>query len=148
MHRHAAHLVMAVVLSVGPASASGADEAQDWMCDGPVFTDPAVSAELDTIASNATLRDIVEEYVNRWDADYMRRACERAANGQQADMSCLNGRRDWTAIEAMIPREYFGMSPSALQPYYEAMSSEPNPTLVAYDYCVNLGVLSAELPWQ
>ena len=64
---------------------------------------------------------IVNEYRERWDVHYKRQQCEAFAASGSYDISCLNNRRDWDAIKAMVPSEYFGMSARDLTPHYQEL---------------------------
>ena len=112
-----------------------------WGCGALVASDPRVEAQIDARAHNITMRRIIEEYMRRWDAAYMRESCDRIVRGETVDLSCLNGRRNWAEIDAIIPDEYYGMSNSALRPYYLALSDEPNPKDEAARYCVDIGAI-------
>ena len=107
-------MVLAIVSTVA-AMAIGRGALADgaWSC-GDVISDPGVEAQIDARAHNRTMEGIVRQYMWRWEAAYMRQTCERAVRGEAVDMSCLNGRRNWAEIDAMIPDEYYGMSNSAL----------------------------------
>lgn len=138
----------ALAIAAALTATSGNADAQDGPFVCPSITHPVDEARIDELSHNIGMRRIVEQYMFRWDADYMRTACERAARGEPADMSCLHGRRDWTAIEAMIPGDYFGMSNTALRPHYLALSEGRNPTMEAGDYCRELGVLPSGFSFQ
>lgn len=86
------------------------------------------------------MRRIVQEYRGRWDAAYLRNACTRVASGKQAYVGCLNGHRDWNAIQAMIPKDFFGMSSKALRPHYLRLQKEGDGFGEAVDHCRDLGV--------
>ena len=130
-------LTVAVGLLSSPAAA---DTERAWHCEEQ-FLDPRVEAQVEARAHNRTMRRIILEYMYRWDAAYMRETCDRAARGEVVDMSCLNGRRDWDEINAMIPAEYWGMSRSALRPYHLDLSDEGPVHFDAYDYCVEIGAV-------
>lgn len=134
---------LALAIAAALTAVSGNADAQDspFVCPGLAQTHPVDGARIDALSHNVAMRNIVFQYMIRWDAQYMRAACESAARGEPTDMSCLNGRRDWAAIEAMIPGEYFGMSSSALRPYSLELREDRAPTLEAGDYCRDLGVI-------
>lgn len=130
-------LTVAVGLLSSPAAA---DTERAWDCEGQ-FLDPRVEAQVEARAHNRTMRRIILVYMYRWDAAYMRDACDRAVQGEAVDMSCLDGRRNWDEINAMIPGEYWGMSSSSLRPHRLALDEEGSPHFDAYDYCVEIGAV-------
>ncbi len=131
-------LTVAVALLSAP---SAADAQRAWHCENQ-FLDPRTEAQVEARAHNITMRYIILAYMYRWDAAYMRQTCDRAVRGETVDMSCLNGRRNWNEIHAMIPAEYYGMSSSALRPYRLSLDEEGrSPHFDAYDYCVEIGAV-------
>lgn len=86
-------------------------------------------------------QNIVNEYRLRWDAAEARRQCEAYAAGQAYEISCLNGRRDWGAILASVPKEYFGQSNESLSASYEKESQQENGYEDALNHCRNVGAI-------
>ena len=60
------------------------------------------------ISPNIAMFRIVNEYRERWDARiYEASNVKRSRPANPYEISCLNDRRDWEAIKAMVPSEYF-----------------------------------------
>lgn len=91
--------------------------------------------------TNNGLLKILMEYRERWDAVYKRQQCEAFAAGEPYDISCLNGRRDWAAIKAMVPSEYFGMSNVDLNPHYQDLQMADDGIKEMADYCRSVGAI-------
>ena len=90
---------------------------------------------------STALHRIVNQYMTRWDAKEARRQCENYAAGRPYEISCLNGRRDWPAILATVPGEYFGQSDKSLARPYEAEMLAGNGYSEAMDYCRSVGAI-------
>ena len=87
------------------------------------------------------MRNIVLEYMHRWDAQEMRASCEAFAAGQPAEISCLHGRRDWTAIQNSIPSDLFGMSALNQREHMLSIQAEGDGLKEALDYCKSVGAV-------
>ena len=135
--------LLAAALLVGGSGARAEGEyGGEWTCvKQPVFHE-AVNAALDEIsAGNIGLRNVAFEYMRRWDVEEMRRQCAAFAAGEPYEISCLNGRRDWGAIKAMIPEDLFGLSPGAIRPHYLALQEEDAGQADAYAFCREVGAI-------
>lgn len=97
-----------------------------------------VSEEVD---GSFALQNIVAEYMLRWDAQEATRQCEAYAAGEPYEISCLNGRRDWPAILASVPRDYFGRSNKSLAEVAHAEKRRDNGFKAAMDYCRSVGAI-------
>lgn len=117
-----------------------------FTCEGGFpYKHPEDKAALDRLGHNGAMKNIVKEYVQRWDADQIRVACDAKIAGRSYDFSCFGGRRDWTAIEAMIPPEYFKMDRKALRPHQLRLQSEiVNPRRDATQYCRAVGAIARD----
>lgn len=93
------------------------------------------------VGGNFALQNIVNEYRVRWDAAEARRQCEAFAAGQPSEIGCLNGRRDWTAIMASVPADYFGQSNKALAASYRKEMQKGNGFKEAMAYCRGVGAI-------
>lgn len=93
------------------------------------------------VEGNFGLQNIVNEYRSRWDAAEARRQCEAYASGQPYEISCLNGRRDWTEIMASVPQDYFGRSNKALAEAYRDEMRQGNGFKEAMEYCRSVGAI-------
>ena len=96
---------------------------------------------MEKAGGSSTFQSIVNEYRARWDAAEARRQCEAYAAGEPHEISCLNGRRDWTAILASVPEEYFGRSNKSLASTYEAEMRKGNSFKEAIAYCRSVGAI-------
>ena len=93
------------------------------------------------VGGNFALQNIVNEYRVRWDAAEARRQCEAFAAGQPSEIGCLNGRRDWAAIMASVPQDYFGQSNKALAGSYRKEMQKGNDFKEAMAYCRSVGAI-------
>ena len=130
-------LALALILGAPAANA----QQRSWACgSGDAPSHSTVKAQYEALSQgNIAMRRIVQEYRGRWDAAFARQACEAAAAGRQVYIGCLNGRRDWAQIRAMIPKDYFGMSKKALGPIYRRLQEEGDGYREAMDYCRSVG---------
>ena len=87
------------------------------------------------------LQRIVIQYMTRWDAREATKQCRAYAEGQPYDISCLNGRRDWDAIIASVPKEYFGRSNESLAESVRAERRRGNGYAEAMTYCRSVGAI-------
>ncbi|PZX14179.1 hypothetical protein LX81_02978 [Palleronia aestuarii] len=125
----------ALILATPMAHATGGS----WICENQMDMD---SDEARAISgSNNALYNILMKYRERWDTAYRMAQCEAYAEGRPYDISCLNDRRDWDAIKAMVPEEYFGMSNDALHPHSRAMESNREQNLAMISYCRDVGAI-------
>lgn len=93
------------------------------------------------VNGSSTLVSIVMQYMARWDAKEIRRQCENFAAARPSEISCLNGRRDWPAILATVPGEYFGQSDKSLARTYRAEMDAGNGIKEAAAYCRSVGAI-------
>ena len=127
-------LTVSMAVLAWPAAA---DAPAHWGCKGG-RTD---EAEISSRATHIGMRRVLEQYQNRWDAAYMREQCEAFAEGRPHEISCLRGRRDWDAIEAMVPDAWWSLSKMDIRPHYLALQSEDDGLDAARDYCRNVGAI-------
>lgn len=127
--------IMALLMAV-PSAATA--QAGSWACGGSVDGD---HDEMKEIATNISMYRILEEYRDRWDAEHKRAQCEAYAAGQPHDIRCLNDRRDWAAIKAMVPDELFGMSTKELRPFFIDLNESDDGHQAAIDYCRSVGAI-------
>lgn len=131
----------AVCAALALVFAAPAVQAQgSWACEESALSAEQANYDKLTNGSHA-LEQVVIEYSERWDAAYVRTACEQFAGGEPAYIGCLNGRRDWDAIKAMIPDDYFGMSKEALRPHYLQLQDEGNGIREAVKFCRSVGAI-------
>ncbi len=127
---------LAALVAAILATASSAQAAGSFVCE----RSPTVEVRKQAGGSFA-FQNIVNEYRVRWDAAEARRQCQAFAAGKPADIGCLNGRRDWTAIMASVPPDYFGRSNEALAAAYETEMARGNGYEAALDYCRSVGAI-------
>lgn len=125
-----------------------ADQGKNFHCDGfPIRSEQAKNA-MSRLAHNNTMRNIVLAYVYQWENEEIKRTCEAAANGDKADFSCLDGRRDWDAIQSKIPEKLLGQSNQDLRAHMLELqeqglnASARNEVL---NYCEGLGVIDRKV---
>ena len=93
------------------------------------------------IDGSFALENIVIQYMTRWDAQEAMKQCQAYAEGQPYDISCLNGRRDWNAIIASVPEDYFGRSNKSLAATVNAEERKGNDYKEAMAYCRSVGAI-------
>ncbi len=92
-------------------------------------------------ASNFGMIQMLAVYRDRYDAAYARKQCEAFANGEPYAITCLDGQRDWDAIEASIPDDYYGMSTKNLTSFLMEERKRGTGVEEAYDYCREVGAV-------
>lgn len=125
----------AAVLMAAEAAQAGAGS---FSCEDSFGTLKEVEAQ---VGGSSTFQSIVDQYVRRWDAATARQLCEAYAAGEPVTISCLDGRRDWAAIKASIPSDYFGRSNKSLASTYEAERRQGNGFKEAMAYCRSVGAI-------
>ena len=90
---------------------------------------------------NNGLFNLLNEYRERWDVVYMRGQCEAYAEGRPYEISCLDDRRDWDAIKAMVPNEYFGMSSKEVTPHLHDLQTNGESFRDVAAYCRSVGAI-------
>lgn len=128
-----AALVAATLMTTEAVHAAGGS----FVCKG-TSTTKEVASQVD---GGFNLQNIVKLYAIRWDAKEARRLCEAYAAGEPVEISCLDGRRDWDAIMASVPGEYFGMSDRSLAEPFWKLSSENDGFRDALAYCRSVGAI-------
>lgn len=121
-------------------TAAGAAQAAEgsFVCKDGFGTVKEVKAQ---VGGSAGFTNIVSLYVARWDAQEARRLCSAHAAGKPVAITCLDGRRDWSAIKASIPSEYFGGSNQRLASSYTAELQKGTGHLEALQYCRSVGAI-------
>lgn len=133
--------MLTIVAAIGTlmAAAGGAQAAGgSFVCKDNLGTMKEVKAE---VGGSSTFISIVNQYVARWDAQEARRLCSAYAAGEPVAISCLNGQRDWSAIKASIPPDYFGQSNQQLAGTYTAEMKSGNGFKEAMAYCRGVGAI-------
>jgi hypothetical protein len=80
-------------------------------------------------------------YRDRWDARYIRAQCEAFANGEPYTITCLKDVRDWDAIEASVPDDYYGMDRFSLAEFVPKEEEKGRGYREAYAYCRDIGAI-------
>lgn len=125
--------VSAILMAAGAAHAAGS-----FICTDGFGTMKEIKAE---VGGSFAFISIVNQYVQRWDAQEARRLCSAYAAGDPVAISCLNGKRDWNAIKASIPPDYFGGSNQQLADAYTAEVAKGTGYLEAMTYCRTVGAV-------
>lgn len=130
------------VMALGAAFLLSTQAGPSWAFGGSFHCErPAIMEVRERVDGGSTLQSIVNEYLMRWDAAEMTRQCQAYANGQPHDISCLNGRRDWSAIKSSVPAEYFGQSNKSLANAGRAERAKGNGFAEAVAYCRSVGAI-------
>lgn len=127
-------LVVALASVTGGAQAAGGS----FACKDGFGTIKEVKAK---VAGSSGFVNIVSLYVARWDAEEARRLCSAYAAGEPVTIGCLDGRRDWSAIKASIPPDYFGQSNQQLASTYTKELAQGTGHLEALQYCRGVGAV-------
>ncbi len=110
-----------------------------FVCENQLDMDQDEAREI--AGTNNGLYQILMRYRERWDLAHRREQCEAYAEGRIYEITCLNGRRDWDAIKAMVPEEYFGMSTMELAPIFREMPGIAEEAFEVTAYCRNVGAI-------
>lgn len=125
----------ALILTTPMAHAVGGS----WICENPLDMD---SEEARAISGfNNGLYNILMKHRERWDIAHMREQCQAYAEGRPYEISCLNDRRNWDAIKAMVPEEYFGMSSIQLTPHFHEIQNNGDLIRETIAYCRDVGAI-------
>ena len=123
-------------------------QAKNFHCNSYPFKSQEARATFKQLAHNITMRRILEYQAFNWEDQRMRLICKAASEGKQGDFSCMDGHRDWDAIKASIPKEWFGRDNLKLRPdmlALQAQRAKQNPREQAFVYCEGLGVISRKV---
>ena len=110
-----------------------------FQCENPLDMDKDEAREI--AGNNNNLFNILMEYRRRWDVAEKRQQCEAFAAGEPYEISCLDDRRDWDAIKAMVPSEFFGMANLDLHPHYLELQKADNGNKDMVAYCRSVGAI-------
>ena len=130
-----AALAAALILTTPMAYATGGS----WQCENQMDMDQEEARAIS--GSNNGLYQILMKTRENWDIAYKREQCQAYAEGQPYEISCLDDRRDWDAIKAMVPEEYFGMSSEALTPHFHAIQRNVDEVIAVAQYCRDVGAI-------
>ena len=108
-----------------------------WICENQMDMDQEEAREI--AGSNNGLFQILMKTRENWDIAHKRAQCEAYAEGQPHEISCLDDRRDWDAIIAMVPKEYFGMASEQLTPHFQAIQNNTDEAIAVARYCRDVG---------
>ena len=101
--------------------------------------------QLDALTDSRRAELIVIETVNDWDARYIVEQCERAARGESADFGCLHDRRDWGAIQGMLPANLNSMNMDEENAHLSVLRNNEYNRNDAFWHCHDLGVIDRSL---
>ena len=125
----------ALILTTPMAHAVGGS----FICENQMDMDQEEAREI--AGSNNGLFQILMKTRENWDLAHMREQCEAYAEGQPYEISCLDDRRDWDAIVAMVPEEYFGMASEQLTPHFQAIQNNTDEAIAVARYCRDVGAI-------
>jgi ABC-type sugar transport system substrate-binding protein len=125
---------VALLATMGEAQANGGS----FVCKDGFGALKEIETE---VGGSSGFNKIVSQYVSRWDAQEARRLCAAYAAGEPVTITCLNGQRDWTAIKASIPAEYFGLGNQQLASANAAEREKGNGYREAMAYCRSVGAI-------
>ncbi len=115
---------------------------QAWALGGSFACERSPTMEVrEQIDKGGALQSIVIQYMTRWDAQEAMKQCRAYAEGRPYEITCLNGRRDWPAILASVPQEYFGRSNKSLAATLNMERHKGNGFKEAMDYCRSVGAI-------
>ena len=125
----------AVILTAPMAHAVGGS----FLCENPMDMDQEEARAISGF--NNGLFQVLMKTRENWDFDYMREQCQAYAEGRPYEISCLDDRRDWDAIKAMVPEEYFGMSSEQLTPRFHDIQNNYDEGREVVAYCRSVGAI-------
>lgn len=102
---------------------------------------PSIMEVTEHVEGSSALESIVNQYRMRWDAREVEKQCQAYADGQPYEISCMNGRRDWEAILASVPADYFGRSNTSLAATVDMERRAGNGLKEAIAYCRSVGAI-------
>ena len=135
-------LIGALVLAASPARASEPSEA--FACRGVPFVSDAAKAAFAEHAPSHAAQQVMIEYALRWDGAEMRRLCEAKAAGEDVQLACFDGRRDWDAIVASVPDGQLALSRTELNDVLASLREERRanpPHQSALNHCIRIGAV-------
>ncbi len=131
-----------------PLSGAQSADGNNFHCSAYPFKSSQAIAGIKQMAHNITMRRIVEYQAFNWEDAEIRRICKAAFEGKLVDFSCMDGRRNWSAIKTTIPKEWFARGNLELRPDMLALQEKrvkQNPREQSLSYCENLGVISRKV---
>ena len=130
-------ILVAAAVALGTPAASAS-----WTCENPPFFDPTVKKQMDRISGSFKDQTVIIQFLGRWDTQHMRRTCEAVAAGEDVEISCMNGRRDWAEIEAMYREGTNGLTFEETASLRDSLGMENATGLTAaIQYCRDLGAV-------
>ncbi len=130
-------MILAALLAVA-AGMAGAEEKRSFGCGYGGDND---REEVRARATNPGLSGILHEYRIRWDAQHIRAQCEAYRDGGPYRIACLDGHRDWSAIESAVPSEFWGLTARELRPHLLNLQAEDDGFRDAIKFCRSVGAL-------
>lgn len=127
--------IAALILTTSMAHAVGGS----WQCENQMDMDQDEARAI--AGSNGGLFQILLKTKENWDIAHKREQCQAYAEGRPYEISCLDDRRDWDEIKAMVPEEYFGMSSEQLTPHFQAIQRNVDESIAVADYCRDVGAI-------
>lgn len=121
-----------------------ADHGKNFHCSSFSFKSDQAKSAIKELASGNHMKKIVKQYAYRWENEEIRRICKAASEGKAAVFSCLDGRRDWAAIKAKIPKGLFDQADMSLRPEMLRLQEDGANSVgrnEVLDYCEALGVV-------
>ena len=119
----------ALLLTTPMAYADG----RSFICENQMDMDQEEARAI--AGSNGGLYQILMKTRENWDMAYMREQCDAYSEGRPYEISCLDDRRDWDEIKAMVPEEYFGMGSEQLTPHFQAIQNNVDEMIAVVRYC-------------
>ena len=132
-------LVLAAVAALTLGTSTAHAVGGSWRCENPLDQDQEEARAIS--GSNNGLYQILMKYRERWDIAHLREQCEAYAEGRDYEISCLDDRRDWDAIKAAVPEEFFGMSSIQLTPRFHEIQSTREEWNELAAYCRSVGAI-------
>lgn len=124
----------ALIATIGAAQAAGGS----FACKDSFAKSKEIEAQ---VGGSFAFQKIVSQYVTRWDSQKAQELCKAFASGEPVTIACLDGQRNWTAIKAAIPSDYFGRSNESLASTYESERRKGNGFKEAMAYCRSVGAI-------
>ena len=135
MNSTLATAVAALILAAPMAQATGGS----WQCENQMDMDHKEARAIS--GANNGLYQILMKTRENWDIAHMRAQCEAYAEGRPFEISCLDDRRDWDEIKAMVPEEFFGMASEQLTPHFHEIQNNTDESIAVARYCRDVGAI-------
>ncbi len=86
------------------------NDGSTFSCSTPNIQTEEFKEAFSDFGDNFLMMTLADIFTRTWEAKYMREQCQRFADGEPHDFSCIQGRHDWDAIKDEIPNDVAALS--------------------------------------